>query len=266
MTALLAAVALIAAGQAKLADPSDPPAAQAEAAAAPGPQAEPADPGDPSPPPPPAPDLPPAEAPGAPSPARPPAPPARPTLVSLLSGETLHGAATSLGWVGWPSLGAAWGQSVSEKDDLGLLFQYDWAATEMTLGGFYRRSLGKAAAFDLGGKVGVYWYANHEGTLVYEDNQAAHGVQFVPSLLLSARGAGGIFSLAGDLSMTVTLAGDGGFLFRPRVSLAYEGELFDRVTLGIRGGAGYRVGSGDAPLADGMAELELVVLGGYRIF
>jgi hypothetical protein len=259
MIAFLAAVALLVPGQAKLADPVDP--APAAAAAA-----EPADPGEPSLPPPPAPDLPPAEAPGAPSPARVAAVPARPALVSLLSGETLHGGATSLGWVGWPSIGVAWGQGVSEKDDLGLLFQYDWAATEMTFGGFYRRSLGKAAAFDLAGKVGVHWYANHEGTLVYEDNQAAHGIQFVPSLLLSARGAGGIFSLAGDLSMTVTLAGDGGFLFRPRVSLAYEAELYDRVTLGIRGGAGYRVGSGDAPLADGMAELELVVLGGYRIF
>ena len=261
MVAFLAAVALLAGGQAKLNDlPESPPVAPKTA--------EPADPpGEtPTPPPPAAPDLPPAEAPGAPSPARAPAPPARPALVSLLSGETLHGGATSLGWVGWPALGAAWGQGVAEKDDLGLLFQYDWAATELLIGGWYRRSLGKAAAFDLAGRVGVYWYANHEGTMIYEDNQAAHGIQFAPSLLLSARGAGGIFSLAGDLPMTVTLSGEGGFLFRPRASIAYEAALYDRVTLGIRGGVGYRVGSGSAPLADGQPELELVVLGGYRIF
>jgi hypothetical protein len=259
MVAFLAALALLSAGQSKLTDP-------AETVAAPAP----AEPGDPpeetSPRPPVAPDLPPAEAPGAPSPAKAPAPPARPALISLLSAETLHGGATSLGWVGWPALGVAWGQGVTGKDDLGLLFQYDWAATEMLIGGWYRRALGKAAAFDLAGRVGVYWYANHEGTWIYEENQSAHGVQFAPSLLLSMRGAGGIFSLAGDLPMTVTLAGDGGFLFRPRASIAYEAELFDRVTLGIRGGVGYRVGSGDAPLADGQAELELVVLGGYRIF
>jgi hypothetical protein len=256
MVAFLAALALLATGQAKLNDQAPPPAA-----------AEPADPPGATPArPPAAPDLPPAEAPGAPSPARTPATPAPPALISLLSGESLHGGATSLGWVGWPSLGAAWGQGVSEKDDLGLLFQYDWAATEMLIGGWWRHGLGRVASFDLAGRVGVYWYANHEGTMIYEDNQAAHGVQFVPSLMLSTRGAGGIFSLSGDLPMTVTLAGDGGFLFRPRASIAYEAALYDRVTLGIRGGVGYRVGSGDAPLKDGMPELELVVLGGYRIF
>ena len=261
MVAFLAALALLAGGQAKLNDPPEAPPAAPTAA-------EPADPSGEKTarPPPAAPDLPPAEAPGAPSPARAPAPPAPPALVSLLSGETLHGGATSLGWAGWPAVGAAWGQGITEKDDLGLLFQNDWAATEMLIGGWYRRSLGKAAAFEMAGRVGVYWYANHEGTMIYEDNQAAHGIQLAPSLLLSVRGAGGIFSFSGDVPVTVTLAGDGGFLFRPRASIAYEAALWDRVTLGVRGGVGYRVGSGSAPLADGQAELELVVLGGYRIF
>ncbi|HSN91395.1 MAG TPA: hypothetical protein VLS93_09210 [Anaeromyxobacteraceae bacterium] len=257
MVAFLAAFALLATGQAKLNDPPEPPPATTMPAELPGETS--------ARPPPQAPDLPPAEAPGAPSPARAPAPPPRPALVSLLSGDTLHGEATTLAWAGWPALGAAWGQGITAKDDLGLLFQYDWAATEMLIGGWYRRSLGKAAAFDMAGRLGIFWYANHEGTLVYEDNQAAHGVQVAPSLLLSIRGGGGIFSLSGELPMTVTLAGGGGFLFRPRASLAYEAALYDRVTLGIRGGIGYRVGSGDAPLRGGMTELELVVLGGYRL-
>jgi hypothetical protein len=275
MLAFVVTLSLLSAGQAKLADPAEDPDARAQAA----PPAE-------TPPAPPvaqepaAPAQPPADAPAAATPPAQEAPaagkPAEPQQrepfaptsrqISLLSAETLHGGSSALAWVGWPSFGILWGQGISDQDDVGALAQYDWASTELLLGGWYRRALGHAGPFLLGGRFAVAWYANHEGTLVYEDNMASRGVQFAPSVLLSARGAGGIFSIAGDLPMTVTFRDDGGFLFQPRLTAAYEAPLYDQITVGIRGGVGYRVGSGDAPMPDGRADLELVLLAGYRIF
>jgi hypothetical protein len=251
MNALLVTLSLLAAGQAKLSDPSErpqEPAAQAQ------PQTPPAQP------------APPAPAQASAAPAAPAAPGGPPKLVSLLSGETLHGGSVVTAWIGWPSFGIAWGQGITETDDAGLQLDFDYAATELTVGAWYRRALGSAGPFLMSGKFAVSYYGDYDGTLIYSDNGSAQGVQFVPSLLFSSRGGGGIFSLAGDLVMTVTMTDGGGFLFQPRLRASYETSLFDELSVGILGGIGYRVGSGDAPMKDGMVELELLLLATYRIF
>jgi hypothetical protein len=204
-----------------------------------------------------------------PAPAAPPdtrATPAEPKLVSLLSAEPLGGSSAALGWVGWPSLGATWGQGLGEKGAWGLQTQLDWASTEFTLGGWYRQTLGDAGAWLVAGRLGAYWFANLEGELVYEENEASRGVQIAPALIVSTRAAGGMFSVTGDLPMTVTFRGDGGFLFAPRATVAYEAPLYGEISVGIRGGIGYRAGAGDAPMPDGRTDLELVLLAGYRVF
>ena len=56
-----------------------------------------------------------------------------------------------------------------------------------------------------------------------------------------------------------------GFLFSPRLSVAFEAPLYPQVTVGARVGAGYRAGAGDAPLREGRGELQFLVLAGYQL-
>ena len=69
--------------------------------------------------------------------------------------------------------------------------------------------------------------------------------------MLSARGAGGVFSVGGDLPITVTLWRDGGIFAAPKLSLAFETLLYGELTVGVRVAGSYRAGAGDAPMSDG---------------
>ena len=185
--------------------------------------------------------------------------------LSLLSAEPLGGGSASLAWVGWSSLGIAWAQGLSPRDDLGASLDFDWAKTELRLGAFYRRPLGDAGGFDVAGRFGVAYYANYGGEWIHEDNHHDRGVELSPALVLSTRGAGGVVSLSGELPLVVTVKHDAGVLFTPRVAASYETPLYDEVTVGVRAALGYRVGAGDAPLRDGMADLQFLVLAGYQL-
>src|SRR5512132_1830208 len=72
------------------------------------------------------------------------APPRAPSQRSLLSGESLGGGTASLVWAGWSSIGILYGQGITPDDDLAALGSFDWADTELRLGGLYRRPLGRA--------------------------------------------------------------------------------------------------------------------------
>jgi hypothetical protein len=189
-----------------------------------------------------------------------------PGLLSLLSAEPLAGGSAGLAWAGWSSFGAAWAQGITDRDDLGLATELDWATTEFRLGGFYRRPLGTAGPFDMAGRLGLGWYANFGGTWIEDDNEDDRGVEVTPGLSLSTRGAGGVFSILGEAPITVTVRRDAGLLFSPRLSAAYEAPLYGDYTVGALVGLGYRAGAGDAPLGDGRAELRFLVLGGARLF
>jgi hypothetical protein len=217
------------------------------------------------------PDAPPAEA--APPSSAPALPPPRAiglrdsvTQRSLLSAEPLAGGAALLAQAGWSSLGLLYAQGITRTDDLGALFDLDWAKTELRLGAFYRRPLGPAGPWEMAGRLAVSWYANFGGEWVYDDNHRDRGFEVSPGLSLSTHVAGGILSAIGEAPITVTVRRGGGLLFGPRVSLAYEAPLYGEYTVGARAGVGWRGGSGDAPLSDGRAELQFLLVGGWRVF
>ena len=189
-----------------------------------------------------------------------------PAQLSLLSAQPLQGGSAGLAWFGWSSLGAMYGQGVTATDDLGALFDYDWTTTEMRLGGWYRRPLGTAGPWAIAGRLGASWYLDFGTHWAYTGNHSDRGIQLSPGLVLSMPGAGGVFSIAGDLPITVTIYQSGGLLLQPRASVAYETPLYDPISLGILGSLGYRAGSGTAPMKTGRGEFQLLLMVGYRFF
>jgi hypothetical protein len=217
--------------------------------------------GEPAPEPPPPPPAPPAD----PERTRFDPPPAGHAQVSLLAGEPLRGGSAVLAWAGWQALGIMYGQGITERDDLAASLDFDWVKTELRLGGLYRRPLGTAGPFDMAGRLGLAWYLNFGADWLRDENRSDSGVELSPGLSLSRRGAGGIFSAIAEAPLTVTTKYGAGLLFIPRVSIAYEAPLYPELTLGARLGAGYRAGSGDAPLTDGRGEVTFLVLAGYQL-
>lgn len=220
---------------------------------------------------------PPAEQPASPAPPPPgqaapraatspvPGTPPRLRQLSLLSAEPLGGGSAALAWAGWSSLGIAWAQGLTVRDDLGAFLDFDWAKTELRLGAFYRRPLGVGGGFDIAGRFGLAYYANYGGEWIHDDNHHDRGVELSPALVLSTRAAGGVVSLSGEAPVVVTVKHDAGMLFTPRVAASYETPLYDELIVGVRAALGYRAGAGDAPLRDGMADLQFLVLAGYQI-
>jgi hypothetical protein len=199
----------------------------------------------------------------APTPSR--ASAARSRQISLLSGESLGGGTASLAWGGWSSLGIMYGQGVTPQDDLAAFGEFDWANTELRLGGLYRRPFGQAGDFDVAGRFSAAWYRDMGATYVHSDNHADLGLELAPGIALSRHLAEGIFSGIVEAPLTITFKYGKGFLFVPRVSVAYETPLYPEFTVGARLGVGYRAGSGDAPRKAGQGELLFVVMAGYQL-
>jgi hypothetical protein len=187
-------------------------------------------------------------------------------IPSLLSAEPLRGRSAVVVWGGWSSLGAGWAQGVTPEDDLGVLGEIDWSTAELRLSAFYRRPLGRVGAVEIGSRLRAGWYADFGAKWFHDDNLGDRGIEFVPGLVFSTRGAGGVFSLAGDLPIAVTLWRDGGIFAAPKAALSYETLLYGDLTVGVRVAGAYRAGAGDAPMSDPRALLELNVLAGWRIF
>ena len=185
--------------------------------------------------------------------------------LSLLSGDSLHGGSTSLAWAGWSSLGVMYGQGITARDDLAGFADFDWATSELKLGALYRRPLGAAGPFDMAGRLSAAWYLDFGTDYIHDENHSDSGVQVMPGLSFSRPLGGGVFSALAEAPITVTTKYGAGLLFAPRFSVAFEGPLYPELTVGARLGAGYRAGSGDAPLSDGRAELIFLVLAGYQL-
>ncbi len=242
MLATVAALQLLVLAQASAPAPSaDAPPAGAEATAAPTPAGEPARQG------------------------APPAGPPRPRQVSLLAAEPLRGASAALAWAGWSSLGASYAIGFTELDDVGASLDYDWAKSESRLGLFYRRPFGTAGPFDVAGRLAVSWYVNLGSDYVYDDNHSDHGFELSPALILSRPAAGGLLSATAEAPMTVTTKYRNGFLYTPRIAVAYEVPLYPELTVGARVAADYRAGAGGAPLREGRGEVQFLVLVGYQV-
>jgi len=185
---------------------------------------------------------------------------------SLLSAEPLNGRSVVFVWAGWSSLGAAWGQGVTREDDLGLLGDFDWSTTELRVSAWYRRPMGRVGLIEIGARMRAGWYADFGATWFHDDNLGDRGIEVAPGLVVSARGAGGVFSLCGDLPIVVTLWRDGGIFAAPKATLGYETVLYGDLTVGVRVAGSYRAGAGDAPLDEPRALLDLQVMAGWRLF
>jgi hypothetical protein len=268
MIAALAALSLLLAADPPA--PSAPPASEAApdkaAEAAPPPAAPPAEttppatpPAEPSPPSP-APAKPAAPAAAAAAPAKPPRP-----FLSLLGAEPLRGGSAALAWLGWSSLGGAYAVGFSPQDDLGAFVDLDWAKSELRFGGIYRRPFSESAGWDLGFRGQLAWYENFGSTAVYTKNHSDRGLQLLPAIVLSTRSGGGLFATEVAAPMTVTWKHASGFLFEPKLSVSYEVPIYPQLSAGVRAGASYRAGSGDAPLREGRGYLEFLVLVGWQL-
>jgi len=187
-------------------------------------------------------------------------------IPSLLSAEPLGGRSAVLGWAGWSSFGAGWAQGVTPEDDLGAIGDLDWATGELRVSAFYRRPLGRVGVVEIASRLRAGWYADFGAKWIHDDNQGDRGVEFVPAIVLSTRGAGGVFSLGGELPIVVTLWRNGGIFAAPRLSFSFETLLYGDLTVGVRVGGSYRAGAGDAPMSEPRALLDLQVLAGWKLF
>lgn len=187
-------------------------------------------------------------------------------IPSLFSAEPLAGRSAVVAWAGWSSIGAAWAQGVTQEDDLGVLGDFDWSTAELHLSATYRRPMGRVGFFNIGARMRAGWYADFGAKWFHDDNLADRGVEVVPGLVVSARGAGGVFSLSGDLPIVVTLWREGGIFTAPKATLTYETVLYGDLTVGVRVAGSYRAGTDEAPMPDPRALLDLQVLAGWRLF
>lgn len=195
------------------------------------------------------------------------APEAAPLAIpSLLSAESLDGGSQAVAWAGYSSLGLAYGQGLSVQDDVGAAADFDWSSTELRLMAFWRRPLATAGGWQVGGRLGAGFYLDFGSTWIHSSNQADRGLTVAPSLILSTRAADGLVSATADLPVTFTYWRGGGYLFIPKVSVAYETPLYGPFTVGVRAAVAWRRGGGDSPMNSGMLEPELLVVAGYRVF
>jgi hypothetical protein len=184
---------------------------------------------------------------------------------SLLGGESLRGSSTAQAMAGFASLSAAYGQGITSRDDLGGQAEFNWSTTELVVGAFWRHQLGRPGGWDLAGRLGLGWYADAGGRLIYDDNLRDRGLQLAPGLALSSRGVG-LLALSIDLPVTFTSWRGRGAWMGPRLAASYEAALYDRLSLGVRGALAWRGGSGGAPMRKGQVLPELLVTATWMLY
>ncbi len=266
MPALVTLAAALALAQAAPADdPStaapEPPAGSAAQGEAEAPPPTPATPA-PATPPAPAPSTPPASAPSTSAAAAPlPVP-------SLLAGRTLgSGRLALLAAAGFPLLSVTYGQGVSEIDDLGAFVDLDWVASEMVVGGLWRRALSPSGPGAVALRLRLGYYADFGATWAYSTNHSDHGIQGSGALAISWPVASGLATLGAELPLTATFTHGGGIVAAPKATAAYEAPIHGDVYAGARFGLGFRAAGGGAPSGgDARVLVELSALLGYRVF
>jgi hypothetical protein len=194
-----------------------------------------------------------------------PAPAPADAFPSLLGGETLRGSTVAVGTAGYATLGVAYAQGLTERDDLGASAQFDWSTTELVLGALWHRQLGRMGSWDLASRLALGWYLDGGSTLVHDDNLSDRGVQLTPGLALSTRGVG-LLAVAFDMPVTVTTWRGGGVWIAPRLAVSYEAALYDQLALGVVGSLAWRGGTGGAPMRSGQVLPELLVTATWKLF
>jgi hypothetical protein len=183
-------------------------------------------------------------------------------VVDLSGAFRLAEAAAYPGW--YATLSAAYGQGLTERDDLGLSASVTWSTSELVLGGFWHRQLGQASGWDLAGRLAAGWYLDGGSTLIYDDNLSDRGLQLTPGFVASRRGVG-LLSVAFDLPFTITTWRGGGTWIAPRASVSYEVALYEQLALGVLGSLAWRGGTGGAPMRAGQVLPELLVTATWKL-
>ncbi len=186
-------------------------------------------------------------------------------LPSLMGGESLRGASTGMAMAGFATLAAAYGQGLTARDDLGGSAEFNWSTTELVLGAFWRRHLGRPGGWDLAARLDLGWYLDAGSRLIYDDNLKDRGLQLSPGLAISSRGLG-LLSISFDLPLTFTTWRGGGAWVAPRLAVSYEAALYDQLALGVLGSLAWRGGSGGAPMRKGQVLPELLVTATWKVF
>jgi hypothetical protein len=189
-----------------------------------------------------------------------------PAIPSLLSAEPLRGTSAFAAEAGWSRFSLAYAQGLTERQDLGGFLSFDVATTELRLGALYRQSLPAARPFDAALRLSLAWYHDSGGRWIDSRNHLDRGIELGIGYTLSRRGAGGVVSILADAPITITLRNQSGLVLAPRVGVAYETPLYGPLTVGVRGGAGYRFGVGSAPFKGGLGEVTFLAVATYRVF
>jgi hypothetical protein len=184
---------------------------------------------------------------------------------SLLGGESLRGSTVAVATAGYATLGVAYAQGLTERDDLGASARFNWSTTELVLGALWHRQLARVGSWDLASRLALGWYLDGGSTLVHDDNLSDRGVQLTPALALSTRGVG-LLAVAFDLPVTFTTWRGGGVWIAPRLSVSYEAPLYDQLALGVIGSLAWRGGTGGTPMRAGQVLPELLVTATWRLF
>jgi len=213
----------------------------------------------------------------APEPVPPPAAPALPAAApeaeappppvpSLVSAEPLRGTSLVEASAGWPRMRLAYAQGLSHTSDLGGFADFDYGTTELRAGLGYRGTLvPPAPPFEGALRLSLAWYHDSGGQWIYKKNHSDEGLEIGVGISYSRRGAGGVLSLLADVPITITFRKDGGVLVVPKAAFAYQAPLYGPFTIGLQLGLGLRVGIGNAPLKEGMAEITVLALAGWRL-
>jgi hypothetical protein len=194
-----------------------------------------------------------------------PAPVPADAFPSLLGGESLRGSTVAVATAGYATLGVAYAQGLTERDDLGASAQLDWSTSELVLGALWHRQLARLGSWDLASRLALGWYLDGGSTLVHDDNLSDRGLQLTPGLALSTRGVG-LLAVAVDLPVTFTTWRGGGVWIAPRLAVSYEAALYDQLALGVIGSLAWRGGTGGAPMRAGQVLPELLVTATWKLF
>jgi hypothetical protein len=187
---------------------------------------------------------------------------------SLWSARPLSGGSVAAAFLGWSTLGAAYAQGVTARDDLGGSLSLDYERTEFRLSGFWRRPIEVrlGGSWDSDVRLGLGWYVDSGGRFIESTNRGDRGVELEPAVMSSRAAAGGVVSLALEVPFTFTFWRGGGLLARPSAWCGYETPLWRDLTLGARLGLGWRAGTGGAPLSSGSGDVQFWVVSTYRVF
>ncbi|HEX9289977.1 MAG TPA: hypothetical protein VF904_10655 [Anaeromyxobacteraceae bacterium] len=192
-----------------------------------------------------------------------------PRFPSMYGGETLGvGGSEAAFSAGFSTFSASYAQGLADGVDYGAQLEIDWVTGELFAGGLYRSLLWRSGPVSVAARARAGLYGDFGATWGIATNRGDTGVQLAPGLALSTRAPRGIFSLGGDVPITLTFARGGGYAVGLRGTVAFETPLYGDLLVGARAGGGVLWSRSGAPFANDSprATVDLSALLTYRLF